>query len=353
MKKLFEKPKSVQDWVDLVLQILGFAMVVAYFVLFFISIGNASNAALPEKDLNFWKSFYLFSPSLEPNPWIRSISLSFFILSVSFVVRLFLRFIAQFMGKGRAVLNLIASLIKYAAVIVLIFMILSVFGVDTTTLIVSAGVVSLIIGLGCQSLISDVIAGLFIVFEEVFNIGDIIVIDGFRGTVKEIGIRTTQIVDWGGNIKVVNNSDIRSLVNMTSELSAAFVQVEIEYGESIERVEAVIKANLDRIKKNVPDIVTGPNYLGVADLGASGVKLSFIAQCKENVRFQVERDIRRELKLIFDENDVGIPFTQITINQPKEFQAATKKDVKEAKEFIEEQKEATQDISYDNNQLDK
>lgn len=353
MKKLFEKPKTVQDWVDLVFQILGALLVVAYFILFFIASGKATDATLPEKSLNFWKSFFLFSPTVEPNPWIRSVSLAFFILAVSFVVRIFLRFVGQFMGKGRAIVNLIASLIKYGAVIVLIFMILRTFGVDTTTLIVSAGVVSLIIGLGCQSLISDVIAGLFIVFEEVFNIGDIIVIDGFRGTVKEIGVRTTQIMDWGGNIKVVNNSDIRSLVNMTSELSAAFVQVEIEYGESIERVEAVIKENLDRIRKNVKDIVNGPNYLGVADLGASGVKLSFIAQCKENVRFQVERDIRRELKLIFDENDIGIPFTQITINQPKEFQAATKKDVKASQEFLQEQKESTKDISIDTDQLDK
>ena len=242
-----------------------------------------------------------------------------------------------------------ASIIKYAAVIVLIFLILSAFHVDTVTLLVSAGVVSLVIGLGAQSLISDVIAGLFIVFEDVYNIGDIIVIDDFRGTVKEIGVRTTQIVDWAGNIKIVNNSDIRSLVNMTSEIKTAFVTVDVEYGESVERVESVIKGNLDRMKKNIPDILEGPFYIGVSDLGASGVTLAFIAQCQEQKRFQVERDMRRELKLIFDENDVGIPFNQVTINQPKDFQKPSNKDVAEAKEFLEEQKAASQDIPIDTN----
>ena len=349
MKKI-EKPKTVQDYVDIVLHIIGLLLVIAYFVLFFIS-ANKCQEVITGDDAIYHRSMYIFSLAAEVNPWIRSVSLIFFILSASFVVRIILRFLARFLKKGRAVVNLVASLIKYTAVIVLIFLVLATFKVDTVTLLVSAGVVSLVIGLGAQSLISDVIAGLFIVFEEVFDIGDIIVIDGFRGTVKEIGIRTTQIVDWGGNVKVVNNSDIRSLVNMTSELSTALVTCDIEYGESIERVETVIKNNLQRIKEAIPDIVDGPYYIGVSELGASGVTLKFIAQCKETTRFQVERDMLRQIKIIFDENNVGIPFPQVTINQPKEFAKATKKEKVEAEEFVEEQKEAAKDVPTDINEV--
>ncbi len=336
----FEKPKTVQDYVDIILKITGLILLVVYFVFFFISLQRCINGVPSEFDL----AIYLFSGAGNPNPWLRSLSLIFFILSVSFVVRLVLNFFGHFLKKGRAILNLLASLIKYAAVLVLIFLILGAFKVDTVTLLVSAGVVSLVIGLGAQSLISDVIAGLFIVFEEVFEIGDIIVVDGFRGTVKEIGIRTTQIVDWSGNIKVVNNSDIRSLVNMTSELSATMVTIDIEYGESIEKVESIIKDNLNRIKENIPSIIEGPFYKGVANLGESGVSLAFLATCKETERFQVERDIRRELKIIFDENNIGIPFPQVTINQPKNFADATKKEKKAAEEFVKEQKEASKTV---------
>lgn len=346
MKK-FEKPKTIQDYVDIVLKVLGLVIIIVYFIFFFVCMSNCNGVSANEFD----RSLYIFSGAGDYNPWIRSVSLVVFILSISYAIRIVFKFISKYLKKGSAVMNLIASLIKYVAVLVLIFLILAAFKVDTMTLLVSAGVVSLVIGLGAQSLINDVIAGLFIVFEEVFEIGDIIVVDGFRGTVKEIGVRTTQIVDWGGNIKVINNSDIRNLVNMTSELSTAYVNVDIEYGESIERVETVIKNNLSRMKEAIPDIVDGPYYIGVSDLGDSGVRLAFIAQCKENVRFQVERDIRRQLKIIFDENDVGIPFPQVTVNQPKEFVSATKKEVKEANQFVNEQKEASKEIPTDNNEI--
>lgn len=99
------------------------------------------------------------------------------------------------------------------------------------------GILGLIVGLGAQPLIADVIAGLFIVFEKVFDVGDIIVVDGFRGTVKEIGIRTTQIVDVGGNVKIINNSDLKTIINMTNQLSLAICDLNIEYGESLKELK--------------------------------------------------------------------------------------------------------------------
>ena len=119
-------------------------------------------------------------------------------------------------------------------------MILKTLGVDTTAILAGIGILGLIVGLGAQPLIADIIAGLFIVFENVFEVGDIIVVDGFRGTVDDIGIRTTKIEDVGGNIKVINNADIKTLVNMTQALSVANCEMSIEYGESLERVEAIL-----------------------------------------------------------------------------------------------------------------
>lgn len=341
----FEKPKTVPDWIDIIFKCLMILISIAYFVLLFA--GGYMFGANSE----FYLSLNLFSGAGNPNIAIRIVSYFLFILVVCFIGNHLLRFVAKFLKKGGAILNLLASLIKYVGALVFIFLVLDAFHVDTMTILVSAGVVSLVIGLGCQSLISDVIAGLFIVFEEIFEIGDIIVVDGFRGTVKEIGIRTTQIVDWGGNIKVINNSDLRSLVNMTAQMSTAVAVVDIEYGESLERVETVIKNNLERMKKNIPAIIEGPLYLGVSELGASGVTLKFVAQCKEPARFQVERDMLRELKLIFDENDVGIPFNQVTINQPKEFKSVTKKEKVIAQEFVNEQKEQAKDIPTDPNEI--
>ena len=334
----FKKPKTLQDKVEFGLFIFWWVLVLVYYV--FLIFGGMMFGAASE----FYRALNLFSGAGNPNIPIRIASYVFFIFSISYAVRLALRFLSRFFHKGKAILNLVGSLIKYVAVIVLIFLILNAFNVDPMAMMVSAGVVSLIIGLGAQSLIGDVIAGLFIVFEETFQIGDIVVLDDFRGTVKEIGIRTTQIEDWGGNIKIVNNSDIRSLINMTNKESVALIEVDVDYRESLERVEAIIKANLDRMKAAIPAINEGPFYIGVSKLGASGVTLKFVANCLENNRFQVERDMMREIKIIFDENNVSIPFPQIVINQPGEFAPASQAEKKTAQDFVQQQHEAAANL---------
>jgi len=114
--------------------------------------------------------------------------------------------------RGLTIVKLMDSFIKYLIAIVAFLMILSAWGVDTETLLASAGILALVIGLGAQSLIADIIAGVFIVFEGSYQVGDIVVIDDWRGTVDEIGVRTTKIIDAGGNIKVINNSAISTVI---------------------------------------------------------------------------------------------------------------------------------------------
>ncbi|MBO4667974.1 MAG: mechanosensitive ion channel family protein [Bacilli bacterium] len=225
--------------------------------------------------------------------------------------------------KGITIVKLVCSFLKYLLGVIAILMMLSAFGVDTTTLLASVGILTLVIGLGAQSLIADVIAGMFIVFESEFEVGDIVVIDGWRGTVSEIGIRATRIVDAGGNIKIINNSAISSVINQTEQHSIAKCIVGIDYGESLEHVEKIINENLPKMKKNIPDIIEGPIYRGVTALNTSSVDLLFIAKCEEENIYQVQRDMNRAIKLIFDANDINIPFTQVVVNE-----ASPKKDLR-------------------------
>lgn len=270
---------------------------------------------------------------------LRIVSATILMLMISVFLRMIIDFISQFFKKHRAFLNLLSSFIKYLSIIIWIFLVLSIAGVDTTTLLAGAGILSLIVGLGAQPLIEDIIAGLFIVFEDVFDVGDIIVVDGFRGAVKEMGIRTTKIVDAGGDIKIVNNSDIRTLINMTSELSLAICDIDIEYSESIEHVESIINANMEKLKKSNKHIVQ-IYYLGVQQLGSSGVTLRFTADCNETFKFQVQRDLNRALKLLFDANNINIPFTQVVLHQAeKHTKTPLPQEVADAKKFSEKQKE--------------
>ena len=311
MKEIVKNTEKTADAIEKVGKIICFVIMGAYFLLLIFGgliFGNGT----------FYRSLNIFSGAGDPNKIIRTASLVIFMLSVSWILRFLLKKIIFLFKHGKAFINLLISLIKYLAVIVLVFLILQTFGVNPTAILAGAGILSLVIGLGAQPLIEDIIAGLFIIFDGVFDVGDIVVIDDYRGTVQEIGIRTTKIVDTGGNVKVINNSDIKNLVNMSNELSLAVSVIQIEYSESIERVEEIIKANLDKVKEAIP-LANGPiRYVGVSELGASGVSLKFFANCKESDIFQVERDMNRQLKLLFDKYGISIPFTQVVVHNASE-----------------------------------
>ena len=209
------------------------------------------------------------------------------------------------------VIRLISNLVRVIVLVGLIIAVLAIWGIDTTALITGAGVVTLIVGLGMQSLIADVVAGLFIVFENEFNVGDIITIDGFRGTVVAIGIRTTKL-EALGNIKIFNNSDIRGVLNQTVMPSTARAYIDVEYGESLSRVDEVIKEKLPEI--HIESVIGDIVYDGVSALGASGVTLQFSANCYEGDIFAVQREMNKQLKNMFDANGVGIPFPQVVVH---------------------------------------
>ena len=237
-------------------------------------------------------------------------------------------------------ISLLQSIIKYACWICMILFTLSAWGVDTTTLLASAGILTLIVGLGCQSLIADIISGLLIIFEGDFQVGDTGVIDDWRGVVQAIGIRTTKIVDLAGNVKIINNSNITDIINNSKQLSVAICNIDIDYDESIERVESVIEANLDYMRKRIPTIVEGPYYKGIEALGESGVTIKLVAKCKEDDKYQVQRDLNREIKIIFDKNRVIFPFPQVVISEREENNAQN--EYKNMDSFVDEQRELSQ-----------
>jgi moderate conductance mechanosensitive channel len=232
--------------------------------------------------------------------------------------KLFLFFVHFFTKKGHrseTIGNLIKSFIRYLSVIVALFLILSAWGVQAPTLLAGAGILGLAISFGAQSLIEDIFCGVFIVFEKQFSVGDIILVNNVRGTVLEIGIRITKVEDQHGDILMINNSDIRGAINMSSVLSPAICDIAISYEAKLEIVEKIIFDNLENIKKRVPDIIEGPFYSGVQSLADSSVVLRILAKTYEGNRFKVTRELNRQMKLLFDEHQIEIPFPQLVVHQ--------------------------------------
>ena len=265
---------------------------------------------IPE-DNKFYKSFNLFSGS-NPTPMARL--LSYALLAI--VVGTILRIIIKALSKNKtitkktsvAVLQLLGNLVKYVMAIFIICLGLSALGVDTAAILGSLGIVALIIGLGITSLIEDIVAGIFIITERTFDVGDIIVVDGYRGTVVSIGIRSTKIADVGGDILTRRNSSIGSVVNLTDRQSCAALCIPIAPEESLSNVEKIIKeSHIENIKNTCDKIIGDPMYLGLCEITAKGVQmLLFIAGCKEEDRYDVERALYHGLKLMLESNGVKL-----------------------------------------------
>jgi len=247
--------------------------------------------------------------------------------------------------RGVTIAKLIVSFLKWATALVALFFILDEWGVPATATLAGIGVVTLIIGLGSQSLVADILAGIFIVFEGEYEVGDIVIIDGWRGTVQQIGIRTTRLIDAGGNIKIVNNNEIKSIVNQTKELSLAKVYFPCDYETPVERVESIIADHLDAIKEKIPAIIEGPFYKGISDFGASNINYFFIAKCDENDIYQVQRDLNRELRIMFFKEGVDISYDRVVVQKAEQKQEnVSVKEHKKAEKFVEEQKELSKEL---------
>lgn len=246
-------------------------------------------------------------------------------------------------NTAKTSLLLIGNIAKYLALVFILLLTLAAWGIDTTAIVTGAGVLTLVISLGCQQMVSDIVAGIFMLFEGDIKVGDVVVVNGWRGTVQQIGLRRTRIEDAAGNINVINNSSISNIINNTQDLSVAICDVGIEYNESIERVEKILADAFPEIKKDLPAIVKGPYYKGVAELGASSVVIRIIAQVKEEDLYQTQRDLNRAIKILFDKNNVNIPFDQVVLNYREEEKLGrvSASDKRKAQEFVDQQKVAS------------
>ena len=249
----------------------------------------------------------------------RTILNSFIVIAFLYALHALIQLILdRFKGtrnrKGTMV-TVISSFVKYGIVIIGACWVLTIMGVNVSTIFASVGVVALIVGFGAESLVADIVTGLFIIFENQFNVGDIIEVDGFRGTVDNISIRTISLRDAGGNIKIINNSDLANVVNRSNNGSIAVCEVGVSYDTDLDMLESRIGGILDEIKAKHPTVfIDKVEYLGVEELADSSVVLKIKADVKEKDIFSGRRILNKEIKCAFDREHITIAFPQIDVH---------------------------------------
>ena len=216
--------------------------------------------------------------------------------------------------KQETLIGIINNIIKYFIMIIALIMILNVFGIDTKTLITSLGVVGLVAGLAVQDLLKDIISGVSIIFENQFYVGDTIEVNGFKGEVIHLGIKTTKLKSYTGEIKIISNRNITEVINYSLSNSLAVVNFQVSYEDNTEKVENVLKNLCTQLTKQLDNIKGEVQLLGVTKLNDSGVDYRITVETLPLKHFEIEREILKKVKVELEKNNITIPYPQVVIH---------------------------------------
>ena len=224
---------------------------------------------------------------------------------------LFVRFVFDTLGRmlnsrGHTICKLISNMIIYIGILVFIYYALSYLGVDTNAILASVGVIGIGVSMGARDLIADIFAGVSMIFEGEYQVGDIVNIDGYRGMVQSVGVRSTRLIGRGGNIKVIGNKDIKSVTNLTKMNSWVAVTIKVDVNYPIRDAEEIVNQALPKIAEKCPQIISGPYYKGILSVEMGFAVLSIIAECNEDDYHKVERTLVREVLLALREKNVPV-----------------------------------------------
>ena len=219
-------------------------------------------------------------------------------------------------NRVRTMISLLKNVLRYIVILAAICIILRIFTVDIGTILAGLGIIALIIGFGAESLIADIVTGMFILIDNQYNVGDIIEVDGFRGTVTEINVRSTVLTDVGGNVKIINNSDMKNVLNRSDNFSKSVSDFAIPYETDLEELEKKIPDLLEEIyQNNQPLMKAKPDYLGLNKLDDSAVVLRFTVDVAEGDIFAGARALNHDLFIGMRKLGIEVPFPQLDLHQ--------------------------------------
>jgi len=212
--------------------------------------------------------------------------------------------------------NLLTSAARYVIWPIAVIMILSELNINVGALVATAGIAGLAFGFGAQTLVKDVIAGIFLLFDDTIHVGDLVRIGNEAGTVEDIGVRLIRVRKFDGEVLMVPAGELRIFGNKSIEFARVIVPVGLSYEQDIDTILPV----MERVASEWAESVDGdilldeaPTVQGLMDFGDSSVTARIVAKVKPGEQFQAERDLRLRLKSAFDALGIEIPFPRRTV----------------------------------------
>jgi small conductance mechanosensitive channel len=219
--------------------------------------------------------------------------------------------------RMRTLMPLLRNAFRVLLVVMVALIVLSELGINIAPLLAGAGVVGLAIGFGAQTLVKDVINGIFILIEDTIAIGDVVDLDGHAGVVEAMTIRSIRMRDFSGTVHTIPFSSVATVKNMTKDFSYAVFDVGVSYKEDVDRVIAVLRdigAELQADEAFRRLILEPIEVVGVDRFEESSVVIRARIKTRPIRQWEVAREFNRRLKRAFDEKGIEIPFPQRTVH---------------------------------------
>lgn len=189
---------------------------------------------------------------------------------------------------------------------IMVMLILGEIGVELGPLLAGAGVVGLAIGFGAQSMVKDVITGFFIILEDQFAVGDVIQTGTLKGTVEMIGLRSTRLVSWTGEVHIIPNGMITNVTNYSIGNALAVVDLPFSNARKLEETLELLKKAMLALSENSGEITQVPTVMGVQSLTTSEYVVRIAVECMPGVRANVERQIQMAAKEALEEEELRL-----------------------------------------------
>jgi small conductance mechanosensitive channel len=218
--------------------------------------------------------------------------------------------------KRRTLIPLLSKTVKYGALFIGALVTMHQVGINVTPILAGVGILSLAVGFGAQTLVKDIINGLFILFEDSIAVGDVVTVKGTGGLVEAVNLRTIRLRDLQGSVHVIPNSQVDIITNMTKEFSYYVLDVGVAYREDTDEVIAALQ-DIDAGMRQDPayavDMLDPIDILGVDRFDDSAVIVKARLKTKPIRQWYVGREFNRRMKKLFDERGIEIPFPHRTI----------------------------------------
>ncbi|WP_458124776.1 mechanosensitive ion channel family protein [Paenibacillus sp. Z3-2] len=288
--------------------------------------GGGGTAAAVDEALRWTDK--VWNKIADPDMWLNIMFSSIRIIIIFIITRIVIKVVFRIIDRsmerkqeGKIRVNprrfvTVGELLKNATSItcnfIMILLLLSEINIQVGPLLASAGVLGLAIGFGAQGLVKDVITGFFIILEDQFAVGDVIQTGTYKGTVEVIGLRTTKLVSWQGEVHIIPNGAIASVTNYSMSNSLAVVDIPMKADLSLDESVHLVKQSLVGIEERDLNIVKVPDVLGIQSMSTSEYVVRIVAECMPNSRASVERQIQGDVKKTLEYHEMS---NQVALEQ--------------------------------------